>query len=394
MAETIYVFGAGFTKAFLPTAPLRVDDFDGEALEAKYAEFPTALDLVRLERRRNDNGLIDIERLMSRLDGGMPFDLGGAAEEVRLLLADLKRGFVARIEAARKGAVLPDLLIQFARHCIETETGIVTFNHDDFLDEALWRVKSVTSRGGAAGPYWHPDGGYGFFCRPSVSRVVDSNAFMDQSTPLLKLHGSMNWRPILGARWPYAADEIVHQEEWLPTSPQFGHLNLEAIESLLEPEPFIVPPLLLKSALTEQPILRLVWSQAAKAMREARSVTFVGYSMPTTDIAAAFLFRETLHRVPLDRVKIVDYGDGPAHREQLISSYRQVFPKIGATLSANMSETVTRWEFRVEGEAGSESDERIGADRRWAGDRGGGEGDAAAVHGGVQAEDRPRGRRV
>jgi ABC-type uncharacterized transport system substrate-binding protein len=65
-----------------------------------------------------------------------------------------------------------------------------------------------------------------------------------------------------------------------------------------------------------------------------------------------------------------------------------------AALSANMSETVTAWEFRVEGEAGSESHERIGAGPRWAGDRGGGEGDAAAVHGGVQAEDRPRGRRV
>src|SRR5438445_13844139 len=59
-----------------------------------------------------------------------------------------------------------------------------------------------------------------------------------------------------------------------------------------------------------------------------------------------------------------------------------------------MSETVTPGKFRVEGEAGSESDERIGAGPRWARDRGGGEGDAAAVHGGVQTEDRPGGRRL
>src|SRR5436190_17197943 len=63
-------------------------------------------------------------------------------------------------------------------------------------------------------------------------------------------------------------------------------------------------------------------------------------------------------------------------------------------LSANMSETVTPWKFSVEGEAGLESDERMGAGPRWVGDRGGGEGDAAAVHGGVQAEDRPGGRRL
>src|SRR2546422_9202766 len=59
-----------------------------------------------------------------------------------------------------------------------------------------------------------------------------------------------------------------------------------------------------------------------------------------------------------------------------------------------MSETVTPWKFSVEGEAGLESDERIGAGPRWVGNRGGGEGDAAAVHGGVQAEDRPGGRRL
>src|SRR6266511_2338272 len=53
---------------------------------------------------------------------------------------------------------------------------------------------------------------------------------------------------------------------------------------------------------------------------------------------------------------------------------------------------VTPWEFSVEGESGSESDERIGAGPRWASDRGGGEGDAAAVHGGVQTEERPGGR--
>src|SRR5262245_60336031 len=63
-------------------------------------------------------------------------------------------------------------------------------------------------------------------------------------------------------------------------------------------------------------------------------------------------------------------------------------------LSANMSETATPGKFRVEGETGLERDERNGAGPGWAGDRGGGEGDPSAVHGGVQAEDRPGGRRL
>jgi hypothetical protein len=136
----------------------------------------------------------------------------------------------------------------------------------------------------------------------------------------------MNWRPILGARRPYVVDAIVHHEAWLQRQADAHRFNLKAIESLLEPEPFIVPPVLLKSVLTEQPILRLVWSKAAATMRDATNVTFVGYSMPVTDIAAAFLFRETLHRLPLDKVYVVDIDDGPDRRRQLMDAYRQVFP--------------------------------------------------------------------
>jgi len=85
---------------------------------------------------------------------------------------------------------------------------------------------------------------------------------------------------------------------------------------------------LLKSVLTEQPILRLVWSEAAVLMRDATSVTFVGYSMPVTDIAAAVLFRENLPHVSLDRVYVVDTSDDAEHRTRLMEAYRQVFPRL------------------------------------------------------------------
>src|SRR3989442_14563917 len=64
------------------------------------------------------------------------------------------------------------------------------------------------------------------------------------------------------------------------------------------------------------------------------------------------------------------------------------------SLSANMSETATPWKFSVEGEQGLEDDERTGTSPRWTGDRGGGEGDTAAVHARVQAEDRAGGGRL
>jgi hypothetical protein len=63
-------------------------------------------------------------------------------------------------------------------------------------------------------------------------------------------------------------------------------------------------------------------------------------------------------------------------------------------LRAALGETVAPQKFTVEGEQGSKVDEHHGAGSRCAGDRGRGEGDAAAVHPRVQAEDCPGGRWV
>src|SRR6266403_3284140 len=103
----------------------------------------------------------------------------------------------------------------------------------------------------------------------------------------------------------------------------------------------------------------------------------------------------TVPYVPVERISTQPDSGQPPQKE-VRSDYKLCAVKnpLGLPLSANMSETVTPWKFSVEGEAGSESDERIGAGPRWVGDRGGGEGDAAAVHGGVQAEDRQGGRRL
>jgi len=55
---------------------------------------------------------------------------------------------------------------------------------------------------------------------------------------------------------------------------------------------------------------------------------------------------------------------------------------------------VTTPEFNVEGESGSEADEHDGAGPQRGGNRSDGEGDAAPVHHGLQAEDRPGSRRL
>jgi protein-S-isoprenylcysteine O-methyltransferase Ste14 len=61
---------------------------------------------------------------------------------------------------------------------------------------------------------------------------------------------------------------------------------------------------------------------------------------------------------------------------QAYDEYRRHVP-----LSANMRETATPWKFSVEGETGIEDVHEPGGSRDDGGDRGGGEGAAAAIHG-------------
>jgi hypothetical protein len=94
-----------------------------------------------------------------------------------------------------------------------------------------------------------------------------------------------------------------------------------------------------------------------------------------------------------------DHFDGVTDMQRCVQDCRAWFSgdgygSWGSALSANMSETATSWKFSVEGEQGLEDDERTGTGPWWTGDRGDAEGNAAAVHGRVQAEDRPGGGRL
>ena len=64
----VVVTGAGFTRAFVPSAPLLVDDFSNNALENKVRGLPYASRLLDWERSLHPSGYINIERLMTRLD--------------------------------------------------------------------------------------------------------------------------------------------------------------------------------------------------------------------------------------------------------------------------------------------------------------------------------------
>lgn len=326
-SREVFVLGAGFTKAFLPHAPLMVDDYEGEKLASKFKQFPYASRILDWERSRNDNGEINIERLMTRLEGRMPYDFDQKAdEELGMLLIELKRSFIRRIQLAReKRGYIEDLEI-FSKYCISNGISCITFNYDDVFDEALWKVAGASIP--ISEPYWNPDGGYGFFCRPSLCAVEDTSVQMDikPAMLLLKLHGSINWYPRRGSLKPYSVDAMMHHEKWFEPN-RYKQIQ-EAVAIHIEPEPFLVPPILIKSAIVEQPILRLLWYLAYNVLFKAQKVTFVGYSCPLTDIAVRILFEEAVHLPPKNNIYVVNLASDRREQRKIINKYREVFSYI------------------------------------------------------------------
>ena len=288
----------------------------------------------------NESGVFDMERLMTRVEQPMPYDDRIVESQFRLLIQELKQRLTRTILKARRGVRHDAELRRFARYVLSTSSDCVTFNYDDFLDEALWLVRGSIDT--LNEPYWHPDGGYGFFCRHAQSSIEDMARVMDAPPMLLlKLHGSVNWRPRLGTGTPYRVEDVMHWERWLPLGRERDRVTKgkrlgydrpvrASIGRHLEPEALLVPPVLAKASLLQEPILRLVWRRARQVLTDATRVVFIGYSLPDTDIGSRFLFAETLSGKPANAVTVISRERNSQARTRLMERYRQIVPELAS----------------------------------------------------------------
>jgi hypothetical protein len=318
VGETVFVLGAGFTKAFLPNAPLIVDRYFPDEMVEKFAKLPYAKRILDEELSRNNDGAINLERLMTRLDSMMPYDIEGGHElELKLLLSHLKLALIERLKRARMYyPYVREQLKDFADFCLRTGSHIVSFNYDDVLDQALVE-KSEDRKGDVT---WDPANGYGFLCKDPLA-MLGGSVYGLAPSPLylLKLHGSVNWRVKLGSAKPYSLEAFVYLEPGRGGEVQDALLDLH-----LEKDAFIVPPLLQKAALVSEPVLRFVWSMAFQFLAGAQRLIFIGYSLPITDLGARFLFMEAVR--PSCSVTVVDLREDATSQAALQENYQGTLP--------------------------------------------------------------------
>lgn len=176
---------------------------------------------------------------------------------------------------------------------------VITFNYDLLLEQILDDI-GLRFDHGAPGTIEFDDD--------------DRRRRLRRSGPhlqVLKLHGSANWGVCRGCRKAGEyVDLVVSFEKPYPavrrkTCPWCGDRFLES---------GIIPPILGKAG--ESRHMEPVWLSARKALRRARQVVVIGYSLPVADVEAVSLLREVEGSIKRPRITVVcgPRGAPPAYQ--------------------------------------------------------------------------------
>jgi NAD-dependent SIR2 family protein deacetylase len=303
--KNVYILGAGFSANagapvmwdFIERAKLLRDDprlelpaEDHKAFERVFKK----LGELRVAQAKMEIDIENIEHLFSLLD--MDIEFGGKRE------GTLRKDLIFLILRTLEKTIRTENLAKYARG-LPMQQG---YNKQKYSKSVLANYvelfSAYASRRWITGPFGIPpqDGkcqdtiitmNYDCLvddCLTSMG-VRPAYALQDAELPtelrlcgyeigMLKLHGSANWFKCNSAR---CNETIVIAGETPAKRLEYFYGQHCPNCRQNEIEPVIVPPTWAKGG--ESEVLRPVWAEALRALREAGRVFVIGYSMPSTD---------------------------------------------------------------------------------------------------------------
>jgi hypothetical protein len=311
--KNVYILGAGFSAGagapvmwnFIEQAKLLREDprLDLAAEDSRaFGRVFKRLAELRVAQSKMATDIDNIEHLFSLLD--MDIEFGGNTK--RELRQDLTFLILRTLEKTMRLENLPKFGFGLS---IKREEGVGRTNLPAVVNY-VEVFSALASRRWLSGPFGIPESGR---CQDTII-TMNYDCLVDDSLTgigvprelnlckykmsLLKLHGSANWfrcdsgkcagKVIIAGGTPAKRLEYFYGQ----LCPQCG---------LNEVQPIIVPPTWAKGG--QSGVLRSVWAEALRALREAGRIFIIGYSMPSTDaffrymLALALASNEVLDKV-------------------------------------------------------------------------------------------------
>jgi hypothetical protein len=271
----VFILGAGFSRAVSKAMPL-MSDLMAAVSQRFGKESPGAPNTPFIDS--------DIELALNYLAQSNPWMEESTRLRNRALLLELS-SFIGTLiderttEALRSSPMPPTPLLRFVHWLHAKRAIVVTFNYDTLLEQAL---ECVAVRD--YGSHLQKIDPRHLYPIPLTRVLPDLFAFPDLSTAeVLKLHGSQNW--FYSGRPEYSGEPLyyTHVSPWGSHDPVPDRLLVGGRV------PLIIPPLSDKSGLFGHEQIRFLWRRAAMALRTAKRIYCIGYSLPRTDLTVRYL---------------------------------------------------------------------------------------------------------
>jgi hypothetical protein len=268
--SSVYVLGAGFSRAISEKMPVLADLT--RQLQRRVPGSFADLDTSRLGG--------DIESVLTFLATPQPWLARGQQLMNQARFHELTSA-IARLLRERQDEALqsplPLWLSDLVNHWTAEHAVVITLNYDTLVEKAVCEGRPKDSDSGSAGF----SSLYPVPVTPLHRRGLElyfGSTALDLFT-LLRPHGCIQWL--------YSGQESFYGEAvyllptatpgWRPDDP--GPYRDRGLDKV----PLIVPPALVKTGFFNSEFIEAQWQQAAQALASADTVTFLGYSLPTTD---------------------------------------------------------------------------------------------------------------
>jgi hypothetical protein len=275
--------------------------------------------------------------------------------KLKLFLAEVLSEFCHQVFTSQT-------LREFACRLLKERPIIITFNYDDFLENALETFSGINTNSAAIHSYfkrqdelkskpfdqrsngtfnipeeelgynyhnWTRSLGYGikfdFVRRHFPGDLIDGRIYYSHPNNklykwyMLKLHGSLEWfrylpiRVFPGEQIPLFGEKgkqiiLDRASYWFTYSPTLEGWYIDPI--------LVTPTLYKEKQLTEGVYtkLALLWSKARDALSSCKKLVVIGYSFPDTDFMTKKLFLESFADNQLDKLIIVNPDNSVAPR--------------------------------------------------------------------------------
>ncbi len=165
----------------------------------------------------------------------------------------------------------------------QSEATVITFNWDTLVERLAMQLPNNVREGSL----------YQVSIRDVAHRLGDNQNVTIREQPatsfqLLKMHGSINWYQAATGNSP---DIYYNPVDPGVLTPFPDDAREKGMRGLI---PMIIPPVLDKSVFYGNDVITAQWTLAMDALKKASAIYISGYSLPETDLATQFLFREAL----------------------------------------------------------------------------------------------------